>query len=385
MVNSAGKCFEGKESLKILFCGIAVPEEVECRVKDISAAGNRFQNNVIKNLKALGHEVIVVSYVSIPIPAAFLEKLQDTPNRKYIVRESQGWKQTCAAVKRCRRTVEKLIETADCVICYNIFYSYYFLPWIARKYSKKSLLILADYSGPESFKNVGRKIYACLQARMLQSFDTVIGLSANTEKRLKKGQKFILMEGGIDQEFYDSFTFQEKTNEKPVVFMYSGLLSRVTGVDLLLKAMKENEDPDIRLVITGKGNLEQQVRDAERKDSRIQYKGHLSYEEYIGELQKADVLVNPRNMALPENQNNFPSKILEYLATGKRIVSTKFVGWEKFHDHIKFLEMESLEKIFFENRNVKEEYLAERMLSKRYLWSVQLKKLLGEQCENCNS
>ena len=70
MVNSAGKCFEGKESLKILFCGIAVPEEVECRVKDISAAGNRFQNNVIKNLKALGHEVIVVSYVSIPIPAA---------------------------------------------------------------------------------------------------------------------------------------------------------------------------------------------------------------------------------------------------------------------------------------------------------------------------
>lgn len=80
--------YEGKETLKILFCGIAVPEEVECQVKDISAAGNRFQNNVIKNLEMLGHEVTVVSYV---------------------------------AVKRCRRMAEKLIETADCVICYNIF------------------------------------------------------------------------------------------------------------------------------------------------------------------------------------------------------------------------------------------------------------------------
>lgn len=379
MINSVGKCFEGKERLKILFCGIAVPEEVECRVKDISAAGNRFQNNVIKNLKALGHEVIVVSYVSIPIPAAFLEKLQDTQNRKYILRESQEWKQTYAAVKRCRRTVEKLIETADCVICYNIFYSYYFLPWIARKYSKKSLLILADYSGPESFKSVGRKIYACLQARMLQSFDTVIGLSANTEKRLKKGQKFVLMEGGIDQDFYDRFTFQEKKNEKPIIFMYSGLLSRVTGVDLLLKAMEKNEDPDIRLVITGKGNLEEQVKDAALKDARIEYKGHLSYEEYIGELQKADVLVNPRNMDLPENQNNFPSKILEYLATGKRIVSTRFVGWERFHDHIKFIEMGSLEKVFFENGNIEAEFRAERIFSKRYLWSDQLKKVIGRE------
>ncbi len=373
----------GKENLKILFCGIAVPEEVECRVKDISAAGNRFQNNVIKNLEMLGHEMAVVSYVAVPVPEIFRKKLQDTGDRKYIVRESQGWKETYIAVKKCRRAVKKLIETADCVICYNIFYSYYFLTWIARKYTKKSLLILADYSGPESFKSVGRKIYACLQARMLQSFDTVICLSANTEKRLKKGQKFTLMEGGIDQEFYDSFTFQEKKNEKPVVFMYSGLLSRVTGVDLLLRVMEGNEDPDIRLVITGKGNLEQQVKDAVQKDARIEYKGHLSYEEYIRELQKADVLVNPRNMELPENQNNFPSKILEYLATGKRIISTKFVGWEKFEENIVFCESSvncleaCLEMTADQRKDERIIFQKNRDIAKQFEWGIQLNRVLS--------
>lgn len=378
-----GMRFRRKESLKILFCGIAVPEEVECRVKDISAAGNRFQNNVIKNLEMLGHEVTVVSYVAIPIPVVFRERLQNTENRKYIVRESQGWKQTYAAVKRCRRTVKKLMETADCVICYNIFYSYYFLPWTARKHAKKSMLILADYSGPESFKNVGRKIYACLQARMLQSFDTVIGLSANTEKRLKKGQKFILMEGGIDQEFYDSFTFQEKKNEKPVVFMYSGLLSSVTGVDLLLKAMEENENQDIRLVITGKGDLEEQVKDAALKDARIEYKGHLTYEDYIRELQNADVLVNPRNMDLSENQNNFPSKILEYLATGKQIVSTKFVGWKRFEENIVFCEnsvedlKKCLEMIVDQREDERNIFQKNREKAKQFEWRIQLKRGLS--------
>ncbi len=364
--------------MRILFCGIMVPEEIEYQVKNISAAGNRFQNNVIKNLRLMGHEVLTVSYVAIPVPEKLRNTLEDTEDKKYIIRESSGWRGTYQAVRKCRKAVGNLIKTTDCVICYNIFYSYYFLPQTAKKYLKKSLLILADFSGPESFKSVGRKVYARLQAKILQKYNVVIGLSANTEKRLKKGQKFILMEGGIDQEFYDSFTYQEKESGAPTIFMYSGLLSRVTGVDLLLEAMKENRDQDIRLVITGKGDLEQPVRDAAQKDDRVEYKGHLTYKEYISELQRADVLVNPRNMELPENQNNFPSKILEYLATGKRIVSTRFVGWERFRDHIEFIEMNSPEKIFFKIINTKEEFQAERIYAKRYLWSDQLKRLLGK-------
>jgi len=375
----------GKESLKILFCGIMVPEKIEYQIKDISAAGNRFQNNVIKNLEMLGHEVITVSYVAIPIPEILRKSLQDTENRKYVVRESPGWKETYAAVKSCRRTIRNLMETIDCVICYNIFYSYYFLPQMTRKYLKRGILILADYSGPESFKNIGRKIYACLQAKILQKYDMIMGLSSNTKKRLKKGQKFILVEGGIDSEFYDSFTFREKKTGEPIIFMYSGLLSRVTGVDLLLKAMEENRNQDIRLVITGKGNLEQLVRDAAQKDARIEYKGHLTYEGYIRELQNADILVNPRNMNLPENQNNFPSKILDYLATGKPIISTRFVGWEKFEEYIKFIEMEEIEKIFSETWISEERFQKNRVFIKKYLWQNQLKRLLGEECENCNS
>ena len=47
------------------------------------------------------------------------------------------------------------------------------------------------------------------------------------------------------------------------------------------------------------------------------------------------------------------------------------MGWERFRDHIEFIEMNSPEKIFFKIINTKEEFQAERIYAKRYLWSDQ--------------
>ena len=39
-------------------------------------------------------------------------------------------------------------------------------------------------------------------------------------------------------------------------------------------------------------------------------------------MQRGLVLVNPRPPSLPEHRYNFPSKILEYLTTGRPVIST---------------------------------------------------------------
>jgi len=165
--------------------------------------------------------------------------------------------------------------------------------------------------------------------------------------------------------------------------MYSGLLSRVTGVDILLNAMENLEENKIELWISGKGELEYEVRTASEKDTRIKYLGHMEYSEYMKCLEEADVLINPRNMSLPENQNNFPSKIMEYLAVGKPIISSKFVGWKKFQSEIYFYN-DDLKNALHEVccKIEKHEvcfgdiYECNRKRANEYLWGEQLRKVL---------
>ena len=64
-----------ENGMKILFCGTMVPETIEYQIKNISAAGNRFQNNMINNLKSLGHKVDTVSYIAVNIPKALRDEL----------------------------------------------------------------------------------------------------------------------------------------------------------------------------------------------------------------------------------------------------------------------------------------------------------------------
>lgn len=84
--------------------------------------------------------------------------------------------------------------------------------------------------------------------------------------------------GGIDREFYDCFSspfYGEDGGSFTAVF--SGLLSPVTGADILLSAMELTNDPNIRLEVTGLGELEESFRQASREDKRIIFKGLLPY------------------------------------------------------------------------------------------------------------
>ena len=377
--------------MKILFCGTVVPESIEYQVKDISAAGNRFQNNMVCNLKTLGHEVETVSYVAMEIPKVLKDMLlekdsfNDSSGAKshYIFRQNGGFKDTLLAVKKCKEIVRNLISKYDLVLCYNVFYSFFFIPELAKRFQKKNILILADYSGPESYHSIKNKIYARMQMQIMRQYNKVIGLSANIQKKLKPGQKFLLMEGGIDENFYNQFAEKSSQNEGKVIFMYSGLLSKVTGVDILLHAVLEMKEKSFELRISGKGDLEQQVCDAAENDERICYLGHMEYDEYIENLKKVDVLINPRNMELPENQNNFPSKIMDYLATGKAILSSKFIGWKKFEEGIIFYDNTDMLKHEMENfisgQYVREDiYEKNRQMASDYLWKNQLKRILGD-------
>lgn len=350
-----------------------VPEETEYRVKDISAAGNRFQNNMIKNLKRAGYEVIPCSFLGMDIPT----DIKETLFGNYIYKD----KGVLRGIWDYYRLLKRTMSDTEIVMCYNIAYSWIILPLMAKKRHKQSIVIVADYSESVSYKSIAGKLYAKIQLWSMRQFDTVIGLSENIRYKLRKRQRFILMEGGIDEEFYNAFVYRPHKEGMPVTFMYSGLLNHVTGVNMLLEAMRRVERQDIRLFISGKGELEEAVTAAAEGDDRICYLGHLPYEEYIQKLQEADVLVNPRDMSLPENQNNFPSKVMDYLAAGKVIISTKFAGWERFRENVVFCEngIEGIKKNLDNANQLIDEgsiFRKNRENAKRFKWEMQLKKIL---------
>ena len=107
----------------------------------------------------------------------------------------------------------------------------------------------------------------------------------------------------------------------PSRVVYAGGLSPSYGVDLLINAVKESRG-DWILEIFGRGELEGFVQEAARSDSRVVYGGVVLPEELIGVYSEADLLVNPR----PPEQDlvgySFPSKLLEYMATGRPVLST---------------------------------------------------------------
>lgn len=358
--------------MNILFVGTFVSDEIEHKEPNISAAGNRFQNNFVKNAERAGNNVEKASYLGMPLSEKY-----DLPGDEYVLRSEGLYK----AVRRFKSLIKSKIKGCDAVICYNIVYAWLFLPFWARKNKKKSIVILADYSEEDCYKSFARKIYVKLQRLSMRKFDVVIGLSKNIEKQLRSNQKFVHLEGGIDRELFNRFTDCPNITDGALKVMYSGLLEPVTGVDKLLEDIKKiPAEANVEFWFTGKGSLSESISEASKEDERIKLLGNLEYEKYIERLKLANVLINPRNMKLPENRNNFPSKIMDYLATGKNIVSTRFAGWEKFSDVIIFYDdlASEFEQILGRLSTECDTASKNRKFAEQFIWDNEIKRFISE-------
>jgi glycosyltransferase involved in cell wall biosynthesis len=88
-------------------------------------------------------------------------------------------------------------------------------------------------------------------------------------------------------------------------------------------------------------------------------------------------------MDRPENQNNFPSKTLEYLASGRYTISTKFAGWERFENNFEFYDnsIEELAAILknaelYPDEKLKSYYEKNRKKAKEFDWNTQVRRIL---------
>lgn len=362
--------------MRFIICGTMIHPSVEQILPGASPAAGKYIRNMEKSLVKLGYEVAEASYVAIPDTQAAYAKL-GLDDYDIVYKD----KTIIKSIVQYQEKVLKMLRDGDVVIFYNIAYFEIGLIDKIRKHGNKAILILADHT--DSIRENGgliRGFLAKIISQEYRKFNYGIALSERAKRFFKAKANVIVMEGGIDFQVFDGV--KPPIHSLPIKFMYSGTLSHVTGVDTLLAAMEKIDNNAIELYISGKGELSEAVKMAESKDVRIKYLGYVSDDEYYEHLEKVDVLINPRNMSLEQNQNNFPSKVLEYLAAGRLVISTKFPGWVKFIDNFEFYSGEAedlagtmagiVEKCGKDYLNI---FHNNREKALQYSWDTQAKKI----------
>lgn len=362
-----------------MFCGTAVPEELSKELVQSSAAATNFQIGLAACLSKW-YKVHMISYLGFSVKDRNkLDVFFTRNNYSYVIKQDGKINSFFSYYKKLR----KMSKENAIILTYNLNYITLFLPLWAKLFGKQAYLLLADHTESKEHNRISMKIFAMISERAFKKFNGVITLSTLLGNKLSNSKKNVLvLEGGINFSDFDEI-LRPKRNKKLVV-LYSGLLSKITGVDQLILAIEKIKDPDLEFRFTGRGELINDICLLAERDHRVKFIGFLDRKDYINQLEQANILVNPRNMQLPQNLNNFPSKIIEYLASGRVIISTRFAGYEKFEDNIIFSDnnyeniADAIMKIVKSYGEIYESsFNKNRQLAQQYDWSKQAEKVVN--------
>lgn len=106
----------------------------------------------------------------------------------------------------------------------------------------------------------------------------------------------------------------DKTKE--LALLYTGALVLRYGIGDLLDAFMKIDDKRFRLWLCGIGDAVDYIKECKRKDNRIIYFGKVSKSEAETMQKKATLLINPRHSSEELTKYSFPSKTIEYMASG---------------------------------------------------------------------
>lgn len=128
------------------------------------------------------------------------------------------------------------------------------------------------------------------------------------------------MEASASTSTHDSISINEE-----IVFTYTGTIDRKYGLDIMVEAFMGLKD-NVKLQIYGIGCDLDYLLERINSISNISYHGLVTIEEIVEIQKKSDYLLNIRNSEQDFVKYSFPSKITEYINSGKPIISSRLKG-----------------------------------------------------------
>lgn len=233
-------------------------------------------------------------------------------------------------LRQFRQYYKKL--NTDIVVCYSTSIVGMAALKIAKKmnHQVQTCLIVPDM--PE-FNDLSKKrsglfrMYDAWSARQTRAYfpyiDSFVYLTAQSAAYFCDEKPYVVMEG-IAEAPVQIEPVSKQSEIKTIV--YTGTTHAAFGVMNLVRAFEKIPSDEYRLVICGCGDSDEEIYAAAQKDPRIQFKGVVTREDALNLQQQATVLVNPRQNVGAFTKYSFPSKTMEYLASGVPVVAYKLDG-----------------------------------------------------------
>lgn len=233
----------------------------------------------------------------------------------YILRERSIYFQTYKTIKR----VLKGNPAACLVYAINVPVMRAILRY-RRRYAPDTKIIMVIPDFIEDMYSEGTlksKIKRILDGNIDDLYKQVDGFVYLTEQmkvRTKSTKPYRVVEGIYDQA-NEQYIASDCNSSLKTIF-YSGKLHQKFGARLLVDAFRLIKDDAARLVLCGSGDCEDYIKSCAELDNRIIFKGQIPREECIRLQAQAKLLVNPRTPEGEFTRYSFPSKNIQYLASG---------------------------------------------------------------------
>jgi glycosyltransferase involved in cell wall biosynthesis len=326
----------------IAYVGCIVPDEARFHNAAFSRAGQMYQQELLLGLKRTGlAPSLILSVVPMPaypkvrriwvqggeaclpekLPLTLLSFLNLTPLKQIsigisVILHLLGWGW------RNRQATSRVVYTYNLSVPPGLF-----TLLGARLIRAKAVASLCDIDVPGATVPsswVWRLDY-WLQRKLIPHFDGRVVASDDIVRDFSPGSPYLRLEGGVRDEVFartEDAPAINSANGTPFVIAAAGRLDEANGFPILLKAFSFLKGDQYRLHIAGGGALERYVREAAAMDPRITYLGMISFSDVLQLYRHSDVLVSMRETKNLNTRYFFPSKMMEYLASGTPVITT---------------------------------------------------------------
>lgn len=279
----------------------------------------------------------------------------------------------------------------DYIFIHGVHSPFIIFGFICRLFGKKVIVVLTDPPGvildsDGIISSLLKKIDSSLLKIILKRMTGVIALSKYLAVNYAPKTPSLVFPGIANKDLLIKLKTLHSINKKNTVFTvaYAGGLNEIYGINSLINAVQNYTSTPIILKLYGRGDQEDLIISISRTNANVVYKGFLEQEKLIPELLNADLLINPRPSKGNVSIESFPSKLIEYLALGKPVLTTKLQSIPNEYQHLFYYindesPMGIAKAIDFVANLSKDEIINFGLKSKKFITSNATEEVIGKK------
>lgn len=190
----------------------------------------------------------------------------------------------------------------------------------------------------------GSKLKRKINNRFFKSVSGFIMLTQQMNARINlKAKPYIVLEGHIDHTL-SAIKKEDKTEALTGIrqILYAGSVNEIYGIKNLTEGFILSNLDNTELIVYGNGDYCDSLKEIAKKYPCVKYMGVCENDRVVKAEQKAALLVNPRPSKPEYTKYSFPSKNMEYMASGTPLLTSNLPGMpEEYLPYVYLLEDET--------------------------------------------